>query len=297
MRIDAQLPDLGPVGIWSWGLVDQPAGDVRRAVRQIEDMGYRAVWYPESRGREAFTTAALILAATERLAAVTGIANIWARDPDAAASGASALGEGWPGRFVLGLGVSHAPAVARRGGAYQRPLHRMRQYLDGVEGAVFVGPEASPAVPVLLAALGPEMLRLAGSRTSGAHPYFVPVAHTAFAREVLGPGPWLAPEQAVVVETDPGRARTVARAHMERYLLLDNYRRNLLRLGWSPADLDHGGSDAVVDAIVAWGDPETVADRIRAHLAAGANHVGIQVLGDSPFPVEDMQQLARLLVP
>ncbi|HLE38599.1 MAG TPA: TIGR03620 family F420-dependent LLM class oxidoreductase [Acidimicrobiia bacterium] len=296
MRLDAPLPDLGRVGVWSWSLVDQPAAQVRRAAAAVEDMGYRTVWFPESRGREAFVTAALILSATNRLAAVTGIASIWARDPNAAASGAMALGEAWPGRFVLGLGVSHAPSVARRGSTYEHPIARMKDYLDGITAASFVGPPADPEVPVVLAALGPQMLRLAASRTSGAHPYFVPVEHTRTAREVMGPGPWLAPEQAVVIATDPVRARAIARRHTRGYLALDNYRRNLVRLGWSESDLDGEGSDALVDAVVAWGDADAVASRIRAHLEAGADHVGIQVLSDDPFPLADLSALAERLL-
>lgn len=296
MRLDAPLPELGRIGVWSWSLVDQPATEVRRAVAAFEEMGYRAAWFPESRGREAFATSALILSATEQLAAVTGIANIWARDPDAAASGANALGEAWPGRFVLGLGVSHAPSVARRGSDYAHPMAKMRDYLDRIEGATFMGPAADPPVPVILAALGPQMLRLAAGRTSGAHPYFVPVEHTRIAREALGSGSWLAPEQAVVVATDPGRARELARKHMAGYLRLDNYRRNLLRLGWSEAELDNGGSDSVVDAVVAWGDADTVAERIRQHLDAGADHVSLQVLSDEPFPLSDLQALADRLL-
>lgn len=296
MRLDAPVPDLGSVGVWSWSMVDQPARDVRRAAAAIEDMGYRAVWYPESRGREAFVTAALVLSSTERLAAVTGIANIWARDANAAASGAMALGEAWPGRFVLGLGVSHAPSVTRRGGTYERPVARMEAYLDGMTAATFVGPPAQPEVPVVLAALGPKMLRLAGARTTGAHPYFSPIEHTRFARDVLGPGPWLAPEQAVVVETDASRAREIARGHMGGYLRLDNYRRNLLRLGWKESDLEGGGTDALVDAIVAWGDAEAVAQRVRDHLAAGADHVGVQVLSAEPFPLADLEALAARLL-
>jgi len=296
MRLDAPLPDLGRVGVWSWSLVDQPAAQVRRAAAAVEDMGYRTVWFPESRGREAFVTAALILSATNRLAAVTGIASIWARDPNAAAGGAMALGEAWPGRFVLGLGVSHAPSVARRGSTYEHPIARMKDYLDGITAASFVGPPADPEVPVVLAALGPQMLRLAASRTSGAHPYFVPVEHTRTAREVMGPGPWLAPEQAVVIATDPVRARAIARRHTRGYLALDNYRRNLVRLGWSESDLDGEGSDALVDAVVAWGDADAVASRIRAHLEAGADHVGIQVLSDDPFPLTDLSALAERLL-
>jgi probable F420-dependent oxidoreductase len=172
----------------------------------------------------------------------------------------------------------------------------MEHYLDAIEVAVFVGPPAQPEVPVILAALGPRMLNLAATRTAGAHPYFVPVEHTRFAREALGPGPWLAPEQAVVVEADPTRAREIARGHMGRYLVLDNYRRNLLRLGWTESDLADGGSDDLVDAVVAWGDADTVAARIRAHLAAGADHVGIQALSAEPFPLADLQALASRLL-
>lgn len=296
MRLDAPVPDLGRVGVWSWDLVDQPVAAVRDAVRAIEDLGFAAVWYPESRGREAFTTAAIVLSATERLAAVTGIANIWARDANAAAGGATALGEAWPGRFVLGLGVSHAPSVARRGSEYRRPMARMAEYLDGIETSTFVGPGADPEVPVILAALGPKMLTLAGDRTAGAHPYFSPVEHTRVAREILGAGPWLAPEQAVVVESDPDRARAMAREHMGGYLAADNYRSNLVRLGWHEADLADGGSDALVDAIVAWGPADQVAERIRMQHEAGADHVGIQVLSERPFPIDDLAALADLLL-
>lgn len=296
MRLDAPLPDLGRVGVWSWDVVDRPAAEVRSAARAIEGMGYRAIWYPESRGRETFTAAALILSATEHLAVVTGISNIWARDAYAAAAGATALGEAWPGRFVLGLGVSHAPSAARRGHEYRDPLGRMEAYLDGMANAGYVGTEADPAVPVILAALGPKMLRLAATRTAGAHPYFVPLAHTGFARGVLGPGPWLAPEQAVVVTDSAATARAIARDHMRGYLTLDNYRRNLLRLGWDEPSLADGGSDDLVDAVVAWGDADRVATRIRAHHDAGADHVAVQVLAEAAFPLDDLAALAALLL-
>ncbi len=297
MRLDAPAPNLGRVGVWTWPLVTAPAEHVRDAARAVEAMGYRAVWYPESRGRECVALAATILAATDSIQVATGIANIWARDGNAAAGAAMALGEAWPGRFTLGLGVSHAPSVAARGEEYRNPIGRMSDYLDAIEGAVFVGPEPHPPVPVLLAALGPRMLRLAAARTAGAHPYFVPVEHTAFAREVMGEDAYLAPEQAAVLESDAGRARAAARAHMERYLLLDNYRRNLLRLGWSESDIDDGGSDALVDAIVAWGPPQVIAERIAAHHAAGADHVSIQVLGDPErVPLAELEELAKVLL-
>jgi probable F420-dependent oxidoreductase len=296
MRIDTK-PDLGRAGVWTWPLVTAPADHVRMAVREIEAMGWPCVWYPESRGREALALAALILGATDRLQVATGIANIWARDANAAAGGSMTLAEGWPGRFTLGLGVSHAPSVKARGRDYRRPLTRMREYLDAIEGAIFVGPEPTEPVPVLLAALGPKMLALSAARTGGAHPYFVPVEHTRFARDVMGPDAYLAPEQAAVIETDPGTARAVARDHMERYLLLDNYRSNLLRLGWSETDVSDGGSDDLVDAIVAWGPAEAVAERVAAHHEAGADHVGIQLLGGGDeVPLSGLEELAGLLL-
>lgn len=296
MRLDAPLPPLGRFGVWSWAFVTSPAAEVRAAARAVEDLGYGALWYPESTGREAFAAASLMLEATERIAVASGIANLWARDATAMANGARSLAEAHPGRFVLGVGVSHAPSVARRGGDYRHPLRMMSAYLDGMEDAGYTGPEPTPPVPVLLAALGPRMLGLAGERTAGAHPYFVPVAHTAFARNLLGPGPFLAPEQAVVLDADPDRARALARDHTARYLALDNYSRNLRRLGWADEELREGGSDALVDALVAWGEIGAVSERIAAHLAAGADHVSIQVLSDgAEFPLGSLERLSSAL--
>lgn len=296
MRLDAR-PDLGRVGVWTWPLVTAPAAHVRHAVREIEAMGYPTVWYPESRGREAVALAAIILGETTRLGVATGIANIWARDANAAAGAAQALGEAWPGRFTLGLGVSHAPSVAARGQEYVHPLGHMERYLDDLEEAIFVGPDPAVPVAILLAALGPKMLQLSAARTAGAHPYFVPVSHTVFAREVMGPDPYLAPEQAAVLESDPDRARAAARAHMERYLRLDNYRRNLLRLGWSDQDVTGGGSDALVDAVVAWGSPAAIAERVAAHHEAGADHVSIQLLDDpAEVPLAGLERLAEVVL-
>jgi probable F420-dependent oxidoreductase len=293
MDLNAPAPDVGKVGVFGWPFVTLPAADARAAARRLETAGFGALWFPESRGREAFTTASLLLEATERVAVATGIASIWARDAAAAALGALSLAESSGGRFVLGLGVSHAPSVARRGHAYDHPLARMREYLDAMSG-VRNPIDGAPAPPaVVLAALGPKMLSLAGARTTGAHPYFVPLEHTAIARETLGTGPLLAPEQAVVLDTDTGRARAVARDHMRGYLTLDNYRNNLLRLGWSEGDLADGGSDALVDAIVAWGDAATVAERITGHLERGADHVSVQALGDDWLG--DLERLASAL--
>jgi probable F420-dependent oxidoreductase len=297
MKINSNRQDMGRVGAWVWDLVTAPAPHVREAVRAIEGMGYGAVWFPESRGREAIALSAMLLAETSTIKVAPGIASIWARDPSAAAGAAMALGEAWPGRFTLGLGVSHAPSVGARGHDYSRPLTRMEEYLDAMESSVFVGPQPDVPVPVVLAALGPKMLRLAADRTTGAHPYFVPVSHTVFAREIIGPEVFLAPEQAIVLDTDPVRARATARGHMEHYLLSDNYRRNLLRLGWTESDLENGGSDALVDAIVSWGSAEEIAETIAAHHEAGADHVSIQVISESEgIPLPELEELARVLL-
>jgi probable F420-dependent oxidoreductase len=180
------------------------------------------------------------------------------------------------------MGVSHKPVIdARLGGGYEKPLAHMRAYLDAMDHAPFVGPNRKdPPAPRVLAALGPQMLRLSAERSLGAHPYFVPVEHTAIARKALGPDPLLAVEQACTLETDTTRGREIARRHMQRYLLLDNYANNLRRLGWTDSDIGNGGSDTLVDAIVAWGDVSAVKARADAHRKNGADHVCLQVLGD-----------------
>lgn len=274
---------IGRLGVWSFQLERMAVGDAQRTVAAIEDLGYGAVWIPESvTSREVLSHAALLLMGAQRVAICTGIANIWARDPWAMANGARTLADAFPDRFVLGIGVSHEPAVRRRGGTYERPLERMREYLDAMDGAKSTAPETSRPAPRVLAALGPRMLRLAAERTAGAHPYFVPPEHTAVAREHLGQGPLLAVEQAVVFERDAATAREIGRSHMRGYIRLDNYANNLRRLGWSDADLADNGSDALVDAIVAWGDLDAIRTRIERHFAAGADHVCVQALARDP---------------
>lgn len=288
---------IGRVGVWTFTFDALPARDAQRATAAVEELGYGALWIPESVvSKEVFAHAALLLSGSERLPVATGIANIWARDPYAMANGARALAEAFPGRFVLGLGVSHAPAVKRRGGVYERPLEAIRAYLDAMDGARSASPPPAEPAPRVLAALGPRMLRLAAERTAGAHPYFVPVEHTPRAREALGAGPLLAVEQAVLLERDPAKARAIAREHMSGYLRLDNYANNLRRLGWSEDDLKDGGSDALVDAIVAWGDEGAIRERVAAHHAAGADHVCLQVLAEGP-PAAPVAQLRALAPP
>jgi probable F420-dependent oxidoreductase len=291
--------DIGRVGIWTFALELQPAAKAQEAAAEIESLGYRALWIPEALGREALTHAGLLLAGTKTLTVATGIANIWARDAMTMAAGQKTLEEAYPGRFVLGIGVSHAPLVeGMRGHRYDKPLSFMRRYLDAMDAAPFLAhPPAAPGRKVI-GALAPKMLALAAQRTEGAHPYFVPPEHTARAREIMGAGPLLAPEQAVALETDPTTARAIARAHMTMYLGLPNYVNNLRSLGFTDDDIRDGGSDRLVDAIVAWGDVDAIRSRVRAHHAAGADHVCIQVLPADPraLPLPEWRRLAPALL-
>ena len=273
---------LGRVGIWSFALQRLAAADAGAAVREFERLGYPAVWIPESVGsKEAFAHAALLLAGSERAIVAPGIASIYARDPMAMATGAKALAEAYPGRFVLGIGVSHAPSVSTRGGSYGKPLETMTSYLDGMTAASYAGPEPAEPVPLVLAALGPRMLELAAARADGAHPYFVPVEHTPFAREALGSEPCLAVEQTAVLSTDPEVARRIGRAFARHYLALPNYANNLRRLGWSDEDIANDGSDRMIDAVIAWGDVDAIVSRVKVHLDGGADHVCVQLRVDS----------------
>ncbi len=295
---DRRDMDIGRIGVWTSALDRQPATIVRRAARQIERLGYGALWVGEASRREAFANASILLAATDRLVVATGIANIWARDPMAMAAGQRTLAEAWDGRFLLGLGVSHDRLVEPRGHRYERPLTAMRRYLDAMDEASYLAPMPDPAdLTRVLGALRPRMMALAAERADGAHPYLVPVEHTEQAREILGPGKLLCPEVAVVVASDRQVARRVARAHLDAYLRLANYRVNLAGLGFADRDFAGAGSDRLVDALVAWGSVEQVARRVGAHLDAGADHVAIQVLTSSPdrLPTEEWAELAAAL--
>jgi probable F420-dependent oxidoreductase len=289
---------LGRVGVWLGPLAQLPAPREREALRKIEQLGFGAVWLGEAPGsREALSHAAVLLGAGERITVATGIANIWARDATAAINGADTLNEAYAGRFVLGLGVSHAPAVQMRGHEYARPLSTMRRYLDAIDERRCGAPAPAEPSPIVLAALRPKMLELARERTAGAHPYFVPPEHTAAARAILGSAPVLAPEQAIVLERDPTRAREIARQHMAIYLRLPNYVENLRTLGYEDADFADGGSDRLVDAIVAWGGQDAILARVRAHLQAGADHVAVQVYAPEPEQaLADLLQLAPALL-
>ncbi len=290
----ARLPS---VGVWTGQFASLPAGDVRIAARGLEAMGYGALWYGEAFGREAIALGSLLLESTDRMVVASGVANIYVRDATAMVNGARSLAEASNGRFVLGIGVSHAPLVTGRGHRYERPYSDMVAYLDAMESVRSLGPEPPDEVPVVLAALGPRMLQLSADRTAGAHPYFTPVSHTAMARRIMGPDAILAPEQMVVLETDPVAARAVARRAMAPYLRMVNYRQMLEASGFEQSELDDL-SDDVVDAIVAWGDVATCVSRVAAHLEAGADHVPVQVLTPQSdvFPVEAFATLAPALM-
>jgi probable F420-dependent oxidoreductase len=278
-----------------------PAGKVREAASELEERGYGAIWFGEAAGREALTHAGLLLAATRRIVVATGIANIYARDPIAMASGQKTLAEAYPDRFVLGLGVSHVPLVEQlRGHQYDKPVPRMRAYLDAMDQAPYnsVAPESTPRR--VLAALRPKMLELAAERADGAHPYNVNPEHTARARKVLGAGRYLCPEQAIVLETDSAKARKIGREFLENsnYFNLPNYINNFLWLGFDENDFRNGGSDRFIDAMIAWGDLNAIRNRIREHHSAGADHVCIQVLTADrhALPLREWRELASAVV-
>jgi probable F420-dependent oxidoreductase len=291
--------DVGAVGIWTSQLDLQPAARAREAAAELDELGFGALWIPEAVGREPLTHAALLLDATERLVVATGVASIFSRLPSVAAAAQRLMADDSGGRFLLGLGVSHAAMVeGMLGQVWAKPLTRMRAYLDAMDDAFTVSPTPADDPPRVLAALGPEMLELAATRSWGALTYFVPVDHTAAARRHLGDGPMLLVEQAAVMTTDEDTARVVGRRHMAVYLTLPNYVNNLRRLGWSDDDLGDGGSDALVDALVAWGDVDAVTARVAAHQEAGADHVCIQVLDPdvTALPLDQWRVLAGALL-
>jgi probable F420-dependent oxidoreductase len=240
----------------------------------------------------------LLLAGTKRIVIATGIANIYGRDPVAMAGAQKTLAEAYPDRFLLGLGVSHIPLVEKlRGHRYDKPVATMRAYLNAMDQAPYQAVPPSSKPLRVLAALGPKMLQLSAERADGAHPYNITPKHTAEARALMGSGPYLCPEQGVVLQTDPVKARAIARKFLAIYLTLPNYTNNWLRLGFEEADFSNGGSDRLIDAVIAWGDLKTVMNRIREHHAAGADHVCVQVLTDDAktLPMREYRELASAI--
>jgi probable F420-dependent oxidoreductase len=295
---------LGRVGIWTFAFDGQPAGPVREAAAEIEELGYGAIWYGEAFGRDTVGQAWLLLSATRHLIVASGIANIAFRDPIAMASAERTLGEAFPGRYVLGLGGHRVDDTVHELDGYPMPARgravtTMRAYMDAMDAVPAHGPVPDPAPPRVLAALGPKMLALAAERAWGAHPYFVPVDHTARARQIMGPDAFLGVEQAVVLDTDLARAREVATAHVAGYVSMAPHQEaNVRRLGFGDADIVAGPSSRLVDAIVAHGDLEAIRKRVHEHLDAGADHVCVQVLTPDPatMPLREWRELAPALL-
>ena len=279
---------LGRLGVWyATDKLDGPQlADLAHAV---ESNGYSALWYPESRGYESMSLAGYLLSKSNRLVIGSSIANIYARDAYTAKRATISLNQWYGGRFFLGVGVSHIPMVEGvRGHRYDKPIPAMRAYLEGLRN------EGGADLPVVVAALGPKMLALSGEISRGAVPYNVTPEHTAKAAAILGPNKILAVEQKVTIETDPVKARALGRKELARYMVLPNYRNNWLRIGFSEAELENGGSDRFIDAMCLWGDAETVKKGLRAHFTAGATHVCLQpVHADGDFAARD-RMLAAL---
>jgi probable F420-dependent oxidoreductase len=285
--------DLGRIGIWSPALRNSERDVAARAAAELEQLGYTALWFPGGARDGFIEQVSTLLQATQRVAVASGIVSIWTHPPDDITHDFFDLERQFPGRFLLGIGISHAQVVERAGLTYAKPMQKLRTYLDQLD-------VQSPSVPNdrrCIASLGPMSLQLARDRTWGTHPYFVPVAHTKIARDTVGPGKLVATELMVVLDQNPETARATARQHMAMYLAAPNYASNLLKLGYSQSDLDDGGSDRIVDDIVAWGSPQRILERIHEHHAAGADHVCIQVLNqDRRVPaLEEWRTLAKTL--
>lgn len=288
---------LGHLGVWTFAFDALRAADVRSAAAAIETLGYRALWVPEGgSSREIFAHLSLLLSATRDITVCSGIANVTARHPEAMAGGTRTLADAFGERVVVGIGIGHQATSERRQQEWEDPVGRMTTYLDEVDAAR-MGPDPEISVRRLIAALGPRMLRAAASRALGAHTYFVPVEHTAKARELLGPEPVLAVEQTAIVSGDAAVARGIARPWAAEYLELPNYANNWRRLGYED-DLGEGGSDRLIDAAFAWGDVSSIAGRVREHVDAGADHVCVQVISgrDEDVCLPALRELAGALL-
>jgi probable F420-dependent oxidoreductase len=272
--------------------------DAQAVARDIESLGYGSLFIPEVAGKEVLTQSMAFLSATERLVVGTGIANIHVRIPSAAETGGRTINALFPRRFMLGLGVSHAPLVEGSiGGSYQKPLATMRTYLEKM-AAVSEAFEPGAGRPVrLLAALGPKMIELSGTDADGAHPYLVLPEQTRVTRDILGPEKWIVSEQAVTVGGTPEDQLQWAHGHLNVYSGLPNYRNSWIRQGFEESDLVRGGSDRLAGALVTTGSVDDAAASLRAHLDAGADHVVLQVVGDNPMadPRPALRELAAAL--
>ena len=268
--------DLSKLGVWFF--TDTMAAPMAAdTAKRIEDLGFSALWIPETVGRNPFVHAAWLLANTSSLVIATGIANIYHREPGVTLAAQNTLAEQSNNRFLLGLGVSHKPLVeGLRGLTYGPPVATMRDYLDKMATSPYTGPPPKDKPPTVIAALGPKMLELASEKCDGAHPYFTSPSHTKMARDAMGPDSLLCVEQKVIFETDPTKARDIARKAAKTYQRLPNYRNNWLRMGLSEADVDGDGSDTFIDATFAWGEIDAIKNRVQEHYDAGASHVCVQ---------------------
>jgi probable F420-dependent oxidoreductase len=289
--------ELGRLGVWT-GMDAMSAVEAAGFAKRVEAWGYGALWLPEGRGRNALTLSSWLLANTDRLIVATGIANIYARDPMAMASGQKGLAEQSGGRFLLGVGVSHRPMVeGMRGHSYGRPVATMRAYLRAMHDTAYPAPPPPEPPPIVVAALGPRMMALSAELADGAHPYNTTPEHTAEARRILGPGKLLCPEVWVLLETDPATARAAARATLSRYLQLENYVNGWHRQGFGDDELAGGGSNRFLDAMVAWGDEGAIRARVQQHWDAGADHVCIQTIAPQGSARAADEKLLELLAP
>jgi probable F420-dependent oxidoreductase len=285
---------LGKLGVWA-PMDVMTAAEGAAFAQRVEGWGYAALWLPESRGRNVLAHSAWLLANTSELIVAPGIANIYARDPMAMANGQRGLNEQSGGRFLLGIGVSHAPTVTGlRGHTYGKPVATMRAYLESMHAAPYLAPDPPERPLTIVAALGPRMMALSGELADGAHPYNVPPEHTAEARRILGPGKLLCPEVWVLLESDAEKARSAARQALGPYMRLDNYVNNWRRLGFGDEDFADGGSARFIDANVAWGTEAAIRQRIQEHWDAGADHVCIQSISPDGSRRPDEKILAML---
>ena len=286
---------LGGTGIWSAMLRFGDPSEVADLAAELEGLGYSALWIPDT-GGDVWTPLTNLLGSTTTVTIATGILNIWMHSPEEAAAQHAALTEQHGHRFLCGIGVSHRPFIdhVNEPGTYEKPVDKVAGFLDGLDAA----PTPLARGERCIAALGPKMLELAKTRSSGTHPYLVTPEHTKTARDAVGPDALVACEQAVVLDTNPETARAAARTHLKTYLGLPNYSNNWKRIGFTDDDLADGGSDRLVDALVAWGDEDAIVARVQAHRDAGANHVCIQALEQDPraMPAGQWRALASALV-
>ncbi|RYD87584.1 MAG: TIGR03620 family F420-dependent LLM class oxidoreductase [Sphingomonadales bacterium] len=289
---------IGKLGVWA--LTNEfTAPDSAAFAKRVEAWGYGTLWIPEAIGRCPLVSSAFLLANTSRLQLATGICNVYARDAYAALNAQYGLAEQSAGRFMLGLGVSHAPLIeGLRGHVMQKPIPLMKTYLEAMAKHNYVSPPPAEKPKTVIAALGPMMLEVARSHADGAHPYNVTPDHTAKAREILGPGKLLCPEQKVVLETDPAKARAIARKTLGHSINMPNYRNSFMRMGFTAEDLENGGSDRWVDSLVAWGDEGAIRKRIQQHWDAGADQVCIQSLAAEGMKLQaGDEKIFELLAP